>query len=93
MRWSTKCAIRLPCIAVSGTSSGARVSVTARITTPPVAPRSPEVALSSTGKPITRIALAPAAAIECDAPRRNVTVPPGVSSRAAARVAGDAIEQ
>src|ERR1700704_334953 len=90
VRWSTKCAIRLPCIAVSGTSNGARVSVTARITTPPVAPRSPEVALSSTGKPITRIALAPAAAIECDAPRRNVTVPPGVSSRAAARVAGEA---
>src|SRR5262245_36122998 len=90
VRWSTKCAIRLPCMAVSGTSSGALVSVTARITTPPVAPRAPEVALSSTGKPITRIALAPAAAIECDAPRRNVTVPPGVSSRAAARVAGDA---
>ena len=65
-RWSTKWAIRLPCIAVSGTSSGARVSVTARITTPPAAPRSsPDVALSSTGKPITRIALAPAAAIEC----------------------------
>ena len=71
-RWSTKWAIRLPCIAVSGTSSGARVSVTARMTTPPVAPRSPDVALSSTGKPITRMALAPAAAIECDAPRRNV---------------------
>ena len=77
-------------MAVSGTSSGALVSVTARITTPPVAPRSPDVALSSTGKPITRMALAPAAAIECDAPRRNVTVLPGVSSRAAARVAGDA---
>ena len=29
-------------------------------------PRSPEVALSSTGKPITRIALAPAAATACD---------------------------
>ena len=37
-----------------------------------------------------RIALAPAAAIECDAPRRNVIVVPGVSSRAAARAVGDA---
>ncbi len=77
-------------MAVSGTSSGARVSVTARITTPPAAPRSCEVAFSSTGKPMMRMALAPAAAIECDAPRRNTHVVPGVSSRAAARVAGDA---
>ena len=49
-----------------------------------------EVAFSSTGKPITRIALAPAAVIEWAAPRRNVAVPPGVSSRAADRVVGDA---
>ena len=69
-------------MAVSGTSSGARVNVTARITTPPAAPRSPDVAFSSTGKPITRTALAPAAAIEWPAPRRNVTVPPGVCNRA-----------
>ena len=45
---------------------------------------------SSTGKPITRIALAPAAVIECAAPRRNVAMPPGVSRPAAARVVGDA---
>ena len=88
-RWSTKWAIRLPCIAVSGTSSGARVSVTARITTPPAAPSSPEVAFSSTGNPITRTALAPAAAIEWAAPRRNVAVPPGVRTRAATRADGD----
>ncbi len=78
-------------MAVNGTRSGARVSVTARITTPPVAPKSLDVALSSTGKPITSTALAPAAAIECDAPRRNVAVPPGVSSVAASRAVGETV--
>ncbi|CAG6933724.1 hypothetical protein PICSAR240_04136 [Mycobacterium avium subsp. paratuberculosis] len=77
-------------MAVSGTSSGARVSVTARMITPPCAPSSALVSFSSTGNPITRMALAPAAVIECAAPRRNVAVPPGVSSRAVARVAGEA---
>ncbi|CFS13413.1 Uncharacterised protein [Mycobacterium tuberculosis] len=64
VRRSTKCAIRLPCIALSGTRSGARVKVTARMTAPPFAPNWSEVTLSNTGKPITRIALAPAAVIE-----------------------------
>ena len=49
----------------------------------PAAPSSPEVA-SRTGKPITRIALAPAAAMECAAPRNSGTVP-GVRNRATDR--------
>ena len=77
-------------MAVSGTSSGARVNVTARMITPPCAPSSLLVSFSSTGNPITRIALAPAAVIEWAAPRRKVAVPPGVSSRAAARAVGEA---
>lgn len=40
--------------------------------------------LSSTGNPITKIALAPAAVIECAAPRKNIAALPGVMSRAAA---------
>ena len=68
-------------MAVSGTSSGARVNVTAKMTTPPCAPSSLLVSFSSTGKPITRIAPAPAAVIEWAAPRRNVAVLPGVSRR------------
>ena len=89
--WSTKWAIKLPCMAVIGTSNGARVRVTARITTPPAAPSCPDVAFSSTGKPITRIALAPDAAMEWEAPRRNVAMLPGVRSRAALRAAGDTV--
>ena len=77
-------------MAVSGTSSGARVNVTARMITPPSAPSSLLVSFSSTGKPITRMALAPAAVIEWAAPRRKVAVPPGVSSRAAVRAVGEA---
>ncbi len=78
-------------MAVSGTSSGARVNVTARMTTPPCAPRSLEVSFSKTGNPITNIALAPAAMIEWAAPLRNVAVAPGVIKRAAARVGGEVI--
>ena len=77
-------------MAVSGTSSGARVNVTARMITPPCAPSSFEVSLSSTGNPITRIALAPAAVIEWAAPFKKVAVLPGVSMRAVARAAGEA---
>ena len=77
-------------MAVSGTSSGARVKVTARMITPPWAPSSLLVSFSRTGNPITRIALAPAAVIEWAAPRRKVAVPPGVSRRAAARAVGEA---
>ncbi len=46
--------------------------------------------MSSTGNPITRIALAPAAVIECAAPRKNIATLPGVMRCAAARAAGDA---
>ncbi|BBC68629.1 hypothetical protein MMRN_55250 [Mycobacterium marinum] len=82
--------MRFPCIAVSGTSSGARVKVTAKMITPPWGPSSLEVSFSRTGNPITRIALAPAAVMECAAPRRNVAVLPGVSKRAVARATGEA---
>ena len=81
----------MPCMAVIGTSNGARVRVTARITTPPAAPSCPDVALRRTGNPITRIALAPDAAIECDAPRRNVAMLPGVRNRAALRAPADTV--
>ena len=79
------------CIPPSEISSGARVKVTARMITPPSAPNWLEVTLSNTGKPISRIALALAAVIEWAAPRRNVAVPPGISSQAAARAVGEAI--
>ena len=73
-------------MAVSGTSSGARVKVTAQDPHAALRPQlTAEVSFSSTGKPITRIALAPAAVIEWAAPRRNVAVLPGVSRRPVAR--------